>query len=81
VHHDCVIDDFVNLNPGVTLAGNVHVGEGSFIGVGATVIENLVIGEGSIVGAGAVVIKDLPAHVTAVGVPARIVKWHPVTAQ
>jgi acetyltransferase EpsM len=81
VHHDCVIEDLVNLNPGVTLAGNVHVGRGSFIGAGATVIENLVIGEGSIVGAGAVVIKDLPAHVTAVGVPARIVKRHPVTAQ
>ena len=32
------------------------------------------IGEGTIVGSGAVVTKDLPAHVIAVGNPARVLR-------
>lgn len=74
VAHDCVIADFVNLNPGVTLCGNVTVGEGAYVGAGAVVKEKISIGRGVIVGAGAVVVRDLPDHVTAVGVPARIIK-------
>ena len=74
VSHDCVIGDFANINPGATLCGDVHVGEGSYIGAGATVIEKKRIGAWTIVGAGAVVTQDLPDGVTAVGVPARIVK-------
>ena len=74
VSHDCVIGDFANINPGATLCGDVHVGEGSYIGAGATVIEKKRIGAWTVVGAGAVVTQDLPDGVTAVGVPARIVK-------
>lgn len=74
VHHDCVLEDFVNLNPGVTLCGNVRVGEGASLGAGATVLEKVTVGRGAVVGAGAVVIRDLPDGVTAVGVPARVVK-------
>lgn len=71
VAHDCVVGDFCNINPGATLCGNVHLGEGCSIGAGATVIEKCKIGAWSVVGAGAVVIRDLPAGVTAVGLPAR----------
>ena len=74
VSHDCVIGDFANINPGATLCGDVHAGEGSYIGAGATVIEKKRIGAWTIVGAGAVVTQDLPDGVTAVGVPARVVK-------
>ena len=74
VSHDCVIGDFANINPGATLCGDVHVGEGSYIGAGSTVIEKKRIGAWTVVGAGAVVTQDLPDGVTAVGVPARIVK-------
>ena len=74
VSHDCIIGDFANINPGATLCGDVHIGEGSYIGAGATVIEKKRIGAWTIVGAGAVVTQDLPDGVTAVGVPARIVK-------
>jgi len=42
--------------------------------MGANVIQGRAIGPWSTVGAGAVVIRDLPAGVTAVGVPARIIK-------
>ncbi len=74
VSHDCLIGDFVNLNPGATVCGNVQIGEGAFIGTGATVINGVSIGAWSIIGAGAVVIRDIPDHVTAVGVPARVIK-------
>ncbi|MCS7082987.1 MAG: acetyltransferase [Bacteroidetes bacterium] len=76
VSHDCEIGDFVNLNPGVTICGNVKIGEGCYIGAGATIIDKITIGEWSIIGAGAVVIDDIPPYVTAVGVPAKIIKYH-----
>lgn len=49
-----------------TLKNNVVVG------AGAIVLGAITIGEGARIGAGSVVIRDIPAHATAVGVPARI---------
>lgn len=74
VSHDCVIGDWCNLNPGATLCGDVQLGEGCYIGAGATVIEKVKIGAWTVVGAGAIVTQDLPDGVTAVGIPARIIK-------
>ena len=81
VSHDSKVGRHTNINPGAHLAGNVNVGEGCYIGMGANILQGVSIGAWSIVGAGAVVTKDLPANVTAVGVPARIIKtreagWH-----
>ncbi len=81
VSHDATVHSYSNINPGVQLAGNVTVGEGCYIGMGANVIQGRSIGAWSVVGAGAVVIRDLPANVTAVGVPAKIIEkredgWH-----
>jgi len=74
ISHDTLVGDFCNINPGVHLAGNVCVGEGCYISMGANVIQGVSIGPWTIVGAGAVVVGDLPANVTAVGVPAQVVK-------
>jgi sugar O-acyltransferase (sialic acid O-acetyltransferase NeuD family) len=74
ISHDCAIGDFVNINPGATICGSVTVGEGVYIGAGATVKERISIGAWSIIGAGAVVVRDIPPNVTAVGVPARVIK-------
>ncbi len=76
VSHDTVVGDFCNINPGAHLAGNVQVQEGCYIGMGAHVIQGITIGEWSVIGAGAVVIRDIPPHVTAVGVPAKVIKHH-----
>jgi acetyltransferase EpsM len=76
VSHDCTIGDYVNLNPGVTICGNVRVGDGAYIGAGATIIDKVSVGEESVIGAGSVVVDDIPAGVTAVGVPARVIKRH-----
>ena len=74
ISHDCVVGSYSNINPGATVCGDVHIGEGCYIGAGATIIEKKRIGAWTVVGAGSVVTRDLPDGVTAVGVPARIIR-------
>ena len=79
VEHDCVIGDFVTFAPGVKCNGNIHIHDHAYIGAGAMIKQGtseqpLVIGRGAIVGMGAVVTKSVPAGVTVVGNPARIVE-------
>jgi len=71
IDHDCSIGEAVHIAPGCSLAGNVTVGAGSFLGVGSKVIPEISIGRNVTVGAGAVVIRDLPDNISAIGVPAR----------
>ena len=71
VGHDSVMGAYSILNPGARLAGSVTLGEGCNIGMGATVIQGRTIGAWTTVGAGAAVVRDLPANITAVGVPAK----------
>ncbi len=71
VDHDCRIGDFAHLAPGVHLSGDVRIGEGTLLGVGACAAPGTSVGAWSVVGAGGVVVHDVPAGVTAVGVPAR----------
>lgn len=74
VSHDCVLEEYVHLAPGVDLASGVHVGRGSFFGIGAVATNGARIGCWTTVGAGAAVTSDLPDHVVAVGCPARVIK-------
>jgi serine O-acetyltransferase len=77
------IADNVTMYQGVTLGGtgkqrgkrHPTVERDAVIGVGASVLGAVTIGEGARVGAGSVVLKDVPAHTTAVGIPARAVSW------
>ena len=71
VSHDCRLGDYVTMNPGARACGNVTLDEGVTLGAGATVIPARTVGRWTVVGAGGVVVHDLPAGVTAVGVPAR----------
>jgi len=74
VDHECDIAEAAHICPAAALAGRVRVGEEAFVGLGAKIIQCLSIGPQSIIGAGAVVIGDIPAHSTAVGVPARVIQ-------
>ena len=69
--HDNVLGDYVHLAPGTRLAGDVTLEEGVFMGIASAVLPGVRIGAWTTVGAGGVVTRDLPAGVTAVGVPAR----------
>lgn len=50
------------------------IGENVYIGAGAKILGPINIGDGARIGANAVVLDNLPAHCTAVGIPARIVR-------
>ncbi len=76
VGHDVVIGDYATIAPGVHISGNCSIGEGVDIGTGANLIQGITIGAGSVIGAGAAVVGDIPPGVTAVGVPARVIKEH-----
>jgi sugar O-acyltransferase (sialic acid O-acetyltransferase NeuD family) len=67
IDHECVLENFVHVSPHATLCGNVHVGEGTWVGAGSTVIQGVKIGKWCVVGAGTVVAKDIPDGVLAVG--------------
>jgi sugar O-acyltransferase (sialic acid O-acetyltransferase NeuD family) len=81
IGHDAVIRENATLAPGVHVSGSVIVNQGVDLGTASSIIQNIQVGEWSIVGAGAVVSRDLPANVTAVGIPAKVIKeresgWH-----
>lgn len=76
VGHDAVLEDFVTLYPSVNVSGNTRFEEGVELGTGAQIIQGKTVGKGTIVGAGAVVVKDLPEACTAVGSPAKPIKFH-----
>ncbi len=46
VAHDCILGRVTNLSPGAALAGFVHVGDHTQIGMNATINLNLTIGAG-----------------------------------
>lgn len=79
-----IVEKGVMLYHGVTLggtgkdAGKRHptVREGALVSAHAQVIGPIEIGKNSKVGAAAVVVSDVPADVTVVGVPAKVVRVH-----
>ncbi len=58
----------------LTLTGEIHIGNGAWLGAGACVCGQVRIGQNCVVGANAVVTHDLPDFCLAVGAPARIIK-------
>lgn len=74
VEHDCTIGDFVNISPKAAMAGHTKIGSKTFLGIGCTIIDGITVGKSVVVGAGTVVIRDIPDSVTAVGVPAKVIK-------
>ena len=74
VEHECIVNDNVHISTNAVINGNVIVRDNCFIGSMSVCNGQITIGENSIIGSGSVVIKDIPSNVTAVGVPAKIIK-------
>ena len=70
--HDCTMQDFASIAPGVFTGGLVQIGECSAIGVGASISDRISIGSHAVVGTGAVVVRDVPDLVVCYGNPARV---------
>lgn len=75
IGHDAVIHDFVTLYPSVNVSGSTEIGYCTELGVGMQIIQGKRIGDYCIIGAGAVVIRDIPSKCTAVGSPAKPIKF------
>lgn len=76
IGHDAHMHSFTTLYPTVNVSGFVQIGSNVEVGTGSQIIQGVSIGAGSIIGAGSVVVRDIPAHCTAVGVPAKPIKYH-----
>jgi len=75
IGHDAVLEDCVTVYPSVNISGNTLMKECVELGTGTQIIQGKIIEKETIVGAGAVVVKDLPAKCTAVGAPAKPIKF------
>lgn len=75
VGHDAVLQDFVTLYPSVNVSGMTNIGRAVELGTGMQIIQGKAVGDYSIVGAGAVVVRDIPPKCTAVGSPAKPIKF------
>jgi serine O-acetyltransferase len=81
VHPATVIGDRVGLMHDVTLGTTPErpfpptIGDDVFIGAGARVLGDVVVGAGARIAANSLVVADVPAGATAIGVPARVLRF------
>jgi sugar O-acyltransferase (sialic acid O-acetyltransferase NeuD family) len=65
ITHNCILENFVNISPGVNISGNVSIGEKALLGSNCTVIngrgaENrLRIGRNAMIGIGTLIMADV----------------------
>ena len=74
VDHDCHLGSHVHLAPGVTVCGNVTIGDSVHVGSGATIIQGITVGARCLIGAGTLVRSNVPVGATVIGVPGRITR-------
>ncbi len=60
VSHDCEIGAYAHIAPGALLAGEVHVGERTLVGMGVTTVIGVKIGCRVRIGNGAILLADVP---------------------
>lgn len=71
VGHDCLINDYVTVAPGVNIGGRVTLGEGCDIGPNCTISKGVTVGGWSCLGPSTVVLKEIPPKKHYFGNPAR----------
>lgn len=76
VGHDTNIGSFCTIAPGVNISGHAALNDGCDLGTNSCIIQGKTVGEWSIIGAGSVIVKDIGPRCTAVGVPAKVIKYH-----
>jgi sugar O-acyltransferase (sialic acid O-acetyltransferase NeuD family) len=74
ITHDCVIGDFVEISPSVTILGRSQIGSYTQVGSNSTILPDIKIGKNVTIGAGSVVTKDIPDNCLAFGIPTKVVK-------
>jgi len=62
IGHHSVIEDHCFLAPRTAIAGRVHIGQYSFIGINATVRNGVTIGSSSLLGAGSIIMENTASN-------------------
>lgn len=71
--HNCIIESFSSLAPGVNLGGNTVIGSCVEMGIGSSTVQSVKINDDAIVGGQAMVISEIPNAAIAVGIPAKCI--------
>lgn len=74
IDHDCIIGDFSHIAPRATLAGHVHIGKNSWVGLGSAIIQQIKIADNIYIGAGSLVVNNLELSGLYYGTPAILKK-------
>lgn len=73
IGHHTVTENYAQVCPGARLTGFGRLGEGALIGSNAVVVPGISVGDWAVLGAVSFASRDIPARVSAIGVPARVV--------
>ncbi len=71
----CAIMHDVTLGTNMERPGAPRLGNNVFVGAGAKILGPITIGDGARIAANSLVISDVPAGMTAIGVPARLLQY------
>lgn len=71
IGHNCLIDTYSTLAPGVCLAGHTSCLEGADLGINSSTRQGVTVGTYSILGGNAIALKNIINYTTAVGIPAK----------
>jgi sugar O-acyltransferase (sialic acid O-acetyltransferase NeuD family) len=74
VEQDAVVEDFAHVCPNAIVGRGATIGEGALIGAGAIIKPGVSVGAWATIGAGTVISHDVPAWITVVGYPRRIIR-------
>lgn len=74
IDHDSNLQDFSSIAPGVSMGGNVWVGERSAVSIGATIKHGVKIGRDVVIGANSLVLSDVEDSCVAYGLPAKKIR-------
>ena len=74
VDHDSNLCDFSSIAPGVSMGGNVWIGERSVVSIGATIKHGVRIGRDVVIGANSLVLSDVEDSCVAYGIPAKNIR-------
>lgn len=72
--HNCSIQSFSSLAPGVNLGGNTTIGSCVELGIGASTIQGIIIGDMATIGGQAMVVRNVSNEDVVVGIPAKSIK-------
>ncbi len=74
VEHDCFVDQFSSLAPGVKLGGKVKIGKRTAVSLGTTISHGINIGDDNLIGAQSFVRNDIGNNNIYYGIPAKLIR-------